>query len=202
MDSLTPNHSGLSRGNIMESVYASLERLQTDHIDLLYFHAFAPLTPAEESLLAIEDLVKQDLVRYFAVSNFSIEQLESYKLPGISARSKILAVQNQFNILDGESEKHKGAMEYAVNAGISYIAWSPMARGLLTDRYLEPGSADPGDRLFDEGEIGSKVTDAKIHKLRQLGSIARETDLEISQLVIAYMLSLPAMGSVIRHPQM
>lgn len=198
MDGLTPNHCGLSRTNIMESVYASLERLQSDYVDLLYFHSFDPVTPAEESLLAIEDLVRQDLVRYFAVSNFTVEQLKSYQTAGqqLSARSRILAVQNQFNILDGESAAHKGALAYAGTAGISYIAWSPMARGLLTARYLDLKNIGPGDRLFDEGEI-SKTSPESIAKLHDLAALSRDWGMELSHLVIAYMLALPGMGPVI-----
>lgn len=197
MDGLTPNHCGLSRVNIMESVYASLERLQTDCIDLLYFHSFDPNTPPEESLMAVEDLVRQDLVRYFAVSNFNTEQLSSYrKLEAeISSRCRILAVQNQFDILDGEPAKYKGVLQYSAEEGISFIAWSPMARGLLTDRYLKP--AGPGDRLFDEGVITDKLNPDVIRKLQRLSGIAQEAGLELSQLVIAYMLSLPGMGPVI-----
>jgi aryl-alcohol dehydrogenase-like predicted oxidoreductase len=73
MDGLTLNHSGLSRTNIIESVKAGLERLQTEYIDLLYFHAFTLHTPIEESLAAIEDLVRKDVIRYFALSNFSVD---------------------------------------------------------------------------------------------------------------------------------
>lgn len=92
MDGFTPNHCGLSRANIMEAVYASLERLQSDHIDLLYFHSFDRGTPPEESMLAIEDLVKQDMVRYFSVSNFTVEQLTTYQSlqRKLSSRSNIL----------------------------------------------------------------------------------------------------------------
>ena len=78
MDGFTPNHCGLSRGNILDSVYACLERLQINCIDLLYFHAFDSFTPIEESLTAIEDLVRQDLVRYFGVSNFTVQNLNAY----------------------------------------------------------------------------------------------------------------------------
>lgn len=199
MDGITPNHCGLSRTNIMEAVYASLERLQADHIDILYFHLFDPLTPPEESLMAIEDLVKQDLVRYFSVSNFTVEQIRLYQSVErqTSARSRILAVQNQFDILDGESVSHQGVLHYAESAGISFIAWSPMARGLLTDRYLDPGNAGPGDRLFDEGAMDSKTTEKTMQKLHKLAAIAREANVELSQLVISYMLSMPGMGPVI-----
>ncbi|MES3017730.1 MAG: aldo/keto reductase [Bacteroidota bacterium] len=199
MDGITPNHCGLSRTNIMESVYASLERLQSDHIDLLYFHSFDPSTTADESLLAVEDLIKQDLVRYFSVSNFTADQLKSYQSIGkqLSSRVNILAVQNQFDILNGEGSGFEGAREYAENAGISYIAWSPMAKGLLTDKYLDPSAAKHGDRLFDEGLVGDKTDAPVLHKLHELARVAREMNIELSQLVIAYMLSIPGMGSVI-----
>ncbi|SKB31874.1 aldo/keto reductase [Daejeonella lutea] len=199
MDGLTPNHCGLSRTNIMESVYSSLERLQTDHIDLLYFHSFDPLTPPDESLLAIEDLVKQDLVRYFAVSNFTADQLKLYQSveSKLSSRVRIVALQNQFDILNGEGKGFEGALEYAERSDISFIAWSPMARGLLTNRYLDPSTAGPGDRLFDEGLLQERTGKETIKKLQSLSKIAAELTIELNQLVIAYMLSIPGMGPVI-----
>jgi aryl-alcohol dehydrogenase-like predicted oxidoreductase len=199
MDGLSPNHCGISRGNIMESVYASLERLQIDHIDLLYFHRFDGITPPEESLMAIEDLVKQDLIRYFAVSNASVEILKTYQSvqSQLSVRSRILAVQNQFDLLDGEAAEDKGVMEYASEHGISYIGWSPMARGLLTNRYLNPVIAGPGDRLFDEGDLKVKTSPENMNKLHALAAISNEMGVELSQLVMAYMLTMKGMGPII-----
>lgn len=127
MDGTTPNHAGLSRINILESVYASLERLKTDSIDLLYFHnAGDPDTPPEESLEAIEDLVRQDLVRYFALSNYTAEQLERMVQlsEGISRRCRPIAVQNQFDILSGESAKYPGVFSWCADHGVSFVAWS------------------------------------------------------------------------------
>lgn len=199
MDGLSPNHCGLSRGNIMEAVYASLERLQLDHIDLLYFHNYEGITPPEESLAAIEDLVKQDLIRYFSVSNFNIENLNAYKAAGeqFSVRSRILAVQNQFDLLDGESPNHQGVLDYAAENGLSFIAWSPMARGLLTNRYLNLENAGPGDRLFDEGDLKTKASPENMAKLNALASLSSEMGIELSQLVMAYMLTMKGMGPVI-----
>jgi aryl-alcohol dehydrogenase-like predicted oxidoreductase len=199
MDGLSPNHCGLSRGNIMESVYASLERLQTDHIDLLYFHRFDGITPPEESLAAIEDLVKQDLIRYFAVSNANVDILKTYQAvqSQMSVRSRILAVQNQFDLLDGEAVIDKGAMEYASEQGISFIGWSPMARGLLTNRYLNPVTAGPGDRLFDEGDLKIKASTENMSKLHALAAISNKMGIELSQLVMAYMLTMKGMGPII-----
>lgn len=199
MDGLSPNHCGLSRGNIMEAVYASLERLQLDHIDLLYFHNYEGTTPPEESLAAIEDLVKQDLIRYFAVSNFTVENLKTYKNAGdqFSVRSRILAVQNQFDLLDGESANHQGVLHYAADHDLTFIAWSPMARGLLTNRYLNLENAGPGDRLFDEGDLKVKASPENMAKLNALASISSEMGIELSQLVMAYMLTIKGMGPVI-----
>jgi len=199
MDGLTPNHCGLSRGNIMDSLYASLERLQVDYIDLLYFHTFDQHTPIEESLAVIEDLVRQDLIRYFAVSNFTVDQLKAYKIfeRDTSVRNRIVAVQNQFDILHGEPVSYEGVLEYASMRGISYIAWSPMAKGLLTEKYLDLTKIGPGDRLFDEGKMEEYTTRSNMEKLHRLAALSHEWGLELNQLVISYMLTLPGMGPVI-----
>ena len=168
-------------------------------MDILYFHAFDPITPVEESLEAIEDLVQRDLIRYFAVSNFSAEQLRRYQEVGktISNRARILAVQNQFDILNGESEKHAGVLDFCAKNDISFVAWSPLARGLLTDRYLDPAKVKTGDRLFDEGTLANDTGLETMKKLSQLAELAKQWDISMSQLSLAYMLSLPGMGPAI-----
>lgn len=199
MDGFTPNHCGLSRGNIVDSVYTCLERLQTDYIDLLYFHAFDPITPIEESLATIEDLVRQDLIRYFAVSNFTVNQLNAYRTieSNMTVRSRVVAVQNQFDIFHGESESHEGVREYASRVGISYIAWSPLARGLLTEKYLNLTKVGPGDRLFDEGLIKGDMSLFNMEKLNRLAALSHEWSMKLNQLALSYMLTLPGMGPVI-----
>ena len=199
MDGLTPNHCGLSRANILDSVYASLERLQTDYVDLLYFHAFDPLTQIDESLAAIEDLVKQDLVRYFGVSNFTVANLKAYQnvQNNMSVRSRIVAVQNQFDILNGESGSHEGVLEFASHLGISFIAWSPLAKGFLTEKYLDLNNVGPGDRLFDEGMINGNMELFKMEKIKKIAGLAHKWDMKLNQLALSYMLTLPGMGPVI-----
>ena len=198
MDGRSPNHCRLSRTNIVESVYASLKRLQLDYIDILYFHAFDPDTPVEESLETVDDLVRRDLVRHFAVSNFSRDQLESYRRSEerISARSRVLAVQNQFDILNGEA-KHAGVLEFCSESGISYVAFSPLARGLLSERYLTPAAVGKGDRLFDEGTLEKDLSPAVVKKLSALDAVGRKWGMGITQLTLAYMLTIPGMGPVI-----
>ena len=199
MDGVSPNHCRASRGNILDSVRACLDRLQVQHIDLLYFHVFDAATPPEESLAAVEDLVREGLVRYFAVSNFSVDQLKLYKAleASFTVRARVVAVQNRFDILNGESGDEPGVLDYAAASGVSFIAYSPLARGLLSERYLEPDKAKPGDRLYDEGTLKKDASPEIMARLKKLAALAREWDISISQLAIAYMLTLPGMGPVI-----
>lgn len=198
MDGRTPNHCGLSRANILDAVYACLARLQTDHIDLLYFHGYDPLTPPEESLAAVEDLVSRDLVRYFGGGNLPVSELERYARAAPSVRSQVVAVQNGFDILNGERiAEHRGVLDHCAQQGISYVAWSPLARGLLTERYLDLHQVGPGDRLFDEGTLEQDTQAAVMARVGSLAGLAHAMDLTLNQLALAYMLTLPGMGPVI-----
>ncbi len=194
----TPNHCRLSRSNILESVYASLERLQTDYIDVLYFHSFDDTTPVEESLLAVEDLISQDLVRYFGVSNFSLDNLKEYaKYSPEFKRSKVQVVQNRYDILYKESEEAEGALDYCVQNNISFVPWGPLRQGLLTERYLDKNKVGKGDRLFDENVLNDELTPDVAKQLQKLADIAHKYDMTLQMQTLAYMLTLPAMGSMI-----
>lgn len=198
MDGLTPNHGGLSRSNILDSVHACLERLQTGYIDVLYFHRPDPSTPPEESLSAVEDLIRQGLVRYFAVSNVTVAQIEAYQRlePAFSVRCRVVAVQNQFDILNGESGKHPEVLTHVSRTGPSFVAWGPLARGLLSSRYLNLSKVGKGDRLFDEGLL-KDVAEGTMTTLHLLNELATEWNMELSQLALAYTLTIPGMGPVI-----
>jgi aryl-alcohol dehydrogenase-like predicted oxidoreductase len=200
MDGSTPNHCRLSRANILDSVYASLARLQTDHIDLLYFHSQEPYTPIEESLTAIEDLVARDLIRYFGVSKISVDGLRMYQAAerSLSVRCRVVAAQNGFDIVRGETDPEaRGVLNYCADTGVSYIAYAPLARGLLSERYLNPEQARPGDRLYDEGVLDRYAAPAALEKVRRLAALARQWNVSVPQLALAYMLTLPGMGPVI-----
>jgi 1-deoxyxylulose-5-phosphate synthase len=199
MDGRTPNHGGLSRGNILDSVSACLARLQVEHIDLLYFHRIDTETPIEESLTAIEDLVSRGVVRYFAVSGASVSQLRMFQAAEkqLSPRCRVVAVQNQYDILNGESPDWAGAYSYAANHGISFIGFFPLARGLLTSRYLDPSKCGPGDRLVDEGTLSEDTNAVSLAKVQALAVLAGKWGMEVNQVALAYMLALPGMGPVI-----
>jgi len=199
MDGRTPNHGGASRGNILDSVDACLSRLQVDTIDLLYFHRIDTLTPIEESLTTIEDLVSRGIVRYFAISGATVSQLRMYQAgeQQLSPRCRVVAVQNQYDIINGENTDWAGAYQYAADHGISFIGFFPLARGLLTDRYLSPDRCGAGDRLVDEGTLQEDLSPRVTSILKRLAGLAQEWGMELSQLTLSYMLSLPGMGPVI-----
>jgi aryl-alcohol dehydrogenase-like predicted oxidoreductase len=199
MDGVSPNHSRLSRLNIIESVYACLKRMQVEYIDLLYFHLFDGTTPIEESLAAIEDLVREGVINYFAVSNFTVNQLQQYGSfeSRFSNRVRVLAVQNQFDIISLEDPEKLGVIDYCAQTGMSFIAWTPLLKGLLTDKYLDLSAVGKGDRLYDEGTLDAACKKRDFTRIKQLARLAKEWDLTLNQLVIAYMLAIPGMGPVI-----
>ena len=199
MDGVSPNHSRLSRLNIIQSVYACLERLQVDAIDLLYFHLFDATTPIEESLAAIEDLVRQGIIYYFAVSNFTVDQLQQYQSleSRFSNRVRVVAVQNQFDVISLEDPAKPGVLDYCAKSGMSFVAWTPLLKGLLTDKYQDITAVGKGDRLFGEGTLEAACKKHDFPRIQKLARLANTWDLPLNQLVIAFMLAIPGMGPVI-----
>jgi aryl-alcohol dehydrogenase-like predicted oxidoreductase len=198
MDGTTPNFCRLSRVNIMEAVYASLERLRTDRVEILQFHEPDPTTPVEESLLAVEDLVAQDLVRFLGVSNVDLDDVAQYEvLSERFPRARIRSVQNRFDILHGEDPEKKGVFDHCARQGLSFIPWSPLRGGLLSERYLVRSKAKPGDRLVDEERLDRELTGPVLKKLEALAALARQWGLSLTQLVLAYMRHYPGIGPLI-----
>jgi 1-deoxyxylulose-5-phosphate synthase len=115
-------------------------------------------------------------------------------LPG---RARISAIQNKYDILNGESQKQPGVLAYAAREAIDFVAFSPLALGLLTGRYLDLGKVGKGDRLFDEGALQAASSKEVMALLHRLATVARDAGLELSQLALAYMLEQPGMGPAI-----
>ena len=198
MDGTTPNFCRLSRVNILEAVYASLERLRTDRVEILQFHEFDPTTPVEESLLAVEDLIAQDLVRYLGVSNVDLDDVAQYEvLSEKFPRARIRSVQNRFDILHGEDPEKKGVFDHCARQGLSFIPWSPLRGGLLSGRYLDQSKAKAGDRLVDEKRLDRELTEPILKKLEALAALARQWSMSLTQLTLAYMRHYPGIGPLI-----
>ena len=129
-----------------------------------------------------------------------MENLQAYDAVSEKGYPSICSVQNGFNIVVGEVGamlSASGVLDYCARTGKSYIAHGPLSKGLLTDRYLDRSKVGKGDRLFDEGILDEKLIPENGHKLQALAGLARQWDMEVSQLTLAYTLTLPGMGPAI-----
>ena len=190
-----PNDRGASRGHIMDSVQASLERLQTDHIDLYQIHATDPVTPIEETLRALDDLTRQGLVRYVGVSNWTAWRIA--KALGISERkgyARFETLQAYYSIAGRDLERELVPMLTEEKLGL--MVWSPLAGGLLSGKF-GPGSAAPYNARrasFDFPPVEKDRAWACVAAMREIGD-ARGAS--VARVALAWLLAKPAVMSVI-----
>jgi aryl-alcohol dehydrogenase-like predicted oxidoreductase len=190
-----PNDRGASRGHIMDSVAASLERLQTDHIDLYQIHGNDSVTPIEETLRALDDLVGQGLVRYVGVSNWAAWKIA--KALGVSERrgyARFETLQAYYSIAGRDLERELVPMLTEEKLGL--MVWSPLAGGLLSGKF-GPGSAAPNDARrtkFDFPPVDKDRAWACVAAMRDIGE-AR--GVSVARVALAWILAKPSVMSVI-----
>ncbi|MBU6161985.1 MAG: aldo/keto reductase [Myxococcales bacterium] len=189
------NDRGASRGHIMDGVKASLKRLGTDYIDLYQIHGFDPLTPIEEAVRALDDLVRQGHVRYVGVSNWAA--WTTMKALGIADRhgwARFSSLQAYYTIAGRDLERELVPMMQA--EGLGLLVWSPLAGGLLSGKYTREGDGPEGarrvafdfppvnrDRVFDCIDIMRPIADAH--------------GVSVARIALAYVLAKPFTTSVI-----
>ncbi len=190
-----PNDRGASRGHIMDQVKASLERLQTDHIDLYQIHANDAVTPVEETLRALDDLVSQGLVRYVGVSNWAAWKIA--KALGVSERmgwARFESVQAYYTIAGRDLERELVPMMTSEQLGL--MVWSPLAGGLLSGKF-GPGAEGPeGSRraAFDFPPVDRDRAWACVSVMREIAAAKGAT---VAQVALAWLLHQPVVTSVI-----
>ncbi|MDE1182599.1 aldo/keto reductase [Paraburkholderia sp.] len=192
-----PNDVGSSRFHLINAVEAQLKRLGTDYIDLYQIHTFDALTPIEESLRALDDMVRAGKIRYAGVSNFSGWQLATSI--GIAERSglpRYVSQQVYYSLIGREYEWE--LMPAGLHLGVSAVVWSPLGWGRLTGR-LRRGSPVPADsRLHKRPDIGPPVNDRIMYDVIDvLDQIAEETGRSIPQIALNWVLGRPTVASVI-----
>ncbi|MGO4385561.1 aldo/keto reductase [Specibacter sp. RAF43] len=182
-----------SRKYIMQSVEASLRRLNTDFIDLYYFHTPDPHTPIAETLAAMDDLVTSGKVRYLGHSNLSGWQIAEAEFTArMAGGSRFVASQNHYNLLDRRAELE--VMPAARAYGLGVMPYYPLANGLLTGKYSS-GRAPEGSRLTYTRQ--HMLTDANLAQLAALGRFAAERGLNELQVAFSWLAAQPAVASVI-----
>ncbi|MET3598799.1 aldo/keto reductase [Martelella mangrovi] len=190
-----PNSRGSSRYHIMEQVKNSLTRLQTDHIDLYQLHGFDNTTPIEETLEALDTLVRHGHVRYVGVSNWAAWQIA--KALGISERKGLASFQSlqaYYTIAGRDLEREIVPM--LKSEGVGLMVWSPLAGGFLSGKYDRNNQTDgEGRRVeFDFPPVDKERGFATIDVMRE---IADAKGVSVAQIALAWLLYQPAVTSVI-----
>ncbi len=191
---------GNSRKHILDAVDASLRRLQTDYIDLYQLHGDDPRTPLDETVRALEDVVRAGKVRYVGASNFL-----AYRLARAIGRSETLgvvrfdSVQPRYNLLFREIERE--LLPLCAEEGVGVIPYNPLAGGLLTGKHRREDGPEEGSR-FTLGNAGPRYQDRYWHErefatVEELRPLAVEAGMDMTTLAVAWVLANPVITAPI-----
>jgi len=188
------NNSGLTRKHILQQANESLIRLNMDYIDLYQIHGFDPLTPIEETLEALDSLVKSGKVRYIGCSNLAAWQI--MKALGVSAQqhlSKFVSLQAYYTIAGRDLEREVVPMLLDQKVGL--MVWSPLAGGFLSGKYTREANAEEGRRVnFDFPPVNK---DKAFDIIDVMQEIAVAKDVTVAQVALGWLLHQPVVTSVI-----
>lgn len=193
------NDRGLSRKHITESVHASLKRMQIDYIDLFQFHRFDPETPVEESVQAIDDLIKQGKVLYWGVSCWSGPQIsEGVQLAEKNLARRPISNQPPYHMLNAGIEVE--VIPTSAELGLSQIVFSPLCQGVLTGKYL-PGQPPPANSRGGDSNSNQFMTevlkDETLIRVQNLKQFAESNGVSLTQFALRWCLRQPNVASVI-----
>jgi aryl-alcohol dehydrogenase-like predicted oxidoreductase len=188
-----PNDRGASRGHIMDSVELSLERLQVDYIDLYQLHANDPVTPIEETLRALDDLISRGLVRYAGVSNWPAWRIaKANGLANLHGYSRFETVQAYYSIAGRDLEREIAPMLTEEKMGL--LVWSPLAGGLLSGKYGPDATSEGRRATFDFPPVDKAKAWECVATMRQ---IAEKHATSVPSIALAYVLAKSFVTSII-----
>lgn len=195
-----PNAEGLSRYHMLRSVEASLRRLQTDVIDLLYAHCWDPITPLEETLRAFDDLVASGKVRYIGVSNFKAWQLmKALASSDMHGWARFVAAQYQYSLVERNIEDEIG--DLCLTEGLGLTPWGPLGGGFLSGKY-QPGDKPEKGRLSMMADETEEAWHRRSNErnwiiLQVVDEISKAHQATYSQIALAWLMRQPAVCSTI-----
>ncbi|RKF19089.1 aldo/keto reductase [Altericroceibacterium spongiae] len=187
------NDRGTSRYHLMDQIDASLTRLGLDHIDLYQIHGWDPATPMEETLRALDDIVRSGKARYIGVSNWAAWQIT--KALGVSERrnwERFASLQAYYSLAGRDLEQEIVPM--LESEGLGLMVWSPLAGGFLSGKYTRNGEAEGRRAEFDFPPIDKETAYDAVDVMR---AIAEEKGASVPQIALAWLLAKPAVTSVI-----
>ena len=184
-----------SRKYLMASLDQSLKRMKIDYVDLFYSHRYDPETPLEETLQALVDIVRQGKALYVGISNWPLEPLK-YGYDYLKAHDvPLLIYQGRLNMLDRQPQE-SGILDFCADNGVGFIAFSPLAQGLLTDRYL---NGVPEDSRMAKGKFlkESMLTPELLQTLRGYRETAESRGETIAEMALRWILEQRGVTSVL-----
>jgi aryl-alcohol dehydrogenase-like predicted oxidoreductase len=191
-----PNGRGLSRKHIMSAVDGSLRRLGTDYIDLYQIHRWDPLTPIDETLRAMDDLVRAGKIRYIGASSMMAWQfLKALYTSDRLGLARFVSMQNHYNLVYREEEREM--LPLCREEGIGVIPWSPLARGFLAGNRRSKTDADTERGRTDVFGHGMYYRSEDFTVAERVADVARERGVSASQIALAWMLGKPGITSPI-----
>jgi aryl-alcohol dehydrogenase-like predicted oxidoreductase len=193
----TPNDVGSSRFHLLKSCDEALKRLQTDHIDIFQLHGFDAMTPPEEVLSTLDQLVRAGKIRYVGVSNFSGWHLmKSLAVADRYGYPRYVANQTYYSLLGRDYEWE--LMPLGLDQGVSALIWSPLGWGRLTGKIRRGQPLPETSRLHQTADKGPPIDDERLFRIVDvLDEIAKETGKSIPQIALNWLFQRPTVSSVI-----
>ena len=184
-----------SRKYLMASLDQSLKRMKTDYVDLFYSHRYDPETPLEETLQALVDVVRQGKALYVGISRWPLEATKTAYEYLRQRDVPLLIYQGKLNLLNREPQE-EGILDFCHEHGIGFISFSPLAQGLLTDRYLK---GIPADSRMSKGKFLKKemLTDELLEQLRSYNQAAAARGETLAEMALAWILQQQGVTSVL-----
>lgn len=190
------NDRGSSRYHIMNAVEASLKRLASDHIDLYQLHRWDESTPIEETLRALDDLIRQGKVRYIGASAFASWQLaQANMLAELKGFAPLVSVQSHYHMFERGVEKE--VLPYCASQNVGFVPYFPLAGGFLTGKYMKDSPPPPGSRGESSTYVQGYMNPAHYEVLEKLIKWAETRGRNVTELAHAWLLSNPIVCSVI-----
>lgn len=185
-----PNDGGLSRKHVMEQCEASLDRLGTDYIDLYQCHRYDDETPLDETIRALDDLVRQGKILYVGVSEWTAGQIaDALAVADESGFDRIISNQPEYSMLQRRIETE--VIPLCAQEGVGQLVFSPLAQGVLTGKYTA-GQAPPDDSRAASTRMGSFIrrwmSDEVLAGVDRLRTVAEQADMTVAQLALAWVL--------------
>jgi aryl-alcohol dehydrogenase-like predicted oxidoreductase len=191
------NGRGLSRKHVMASIDGSLERLGLDYVDLYQIHRFDPLTPLDETMEALHDVVKAGKARYIGASSmFAWQFAKAQRVAALAGTTQFVSMQNHYNLVYREEEREM--IPQCIDMGVAVIPWSPLARGLLAGTRTREGERRTvraetdgfGDALYTDADADFAIVD-------RLNEVAGMRGVPPAQMALAWVLSRPGVTAPI-----